>query len=106
MSIASLAPANTKKIAIESFTKFLAAEDLTLDAAHQLIDTDNTAEALRIMLDRYAYSLARSTDKIDLHIHKCGEVVLRICKIAGVLLHTAPELPTTGGGTPIFREAT
>ncbi|ETP14668.1 hypothetical protein F441_10410 [Phytophthora nicotianae CJ01A1] len=29
---------------------------------------------------------------------KCGEVVLR------KLLYTAPELPTNGGGTPIFRE--
>ncbi|POM73112.1 Hypothetical protein PHPALM_10072 [Phytophthora palmivora] len=35
-----------------------------------------------------------------------GEVVLRNRKIAGVLLHTAPELPTNGGGTPIFREVT
>ncbi|POM73193.1 Uncharacterized protein PHPALM_9979 [Phytophthora palmivora] len=34
------------------------------------------------------------------------EVVLRNRKIAGVLLHTAPELPTNGGGTPIFREVT
>ncbi|POM75398.1 Multidrug resistance protein ABC Superfamily, partial [Phytophthora palmivora] len=33
-------------------------------------------------------------------------VVLRNRKIAGVLLHTAPELPTNGGGTPIFREVT
>ncbi|POM78926.1 Transposase putative [Phytophthora palmivora] len=36
----------------------------------------------------------------------CGEVVLRNRKIAGVLLHTAPKLPTNGGGTPIFREVT
>ncbi|POM70206.1 LOW QUALITY PROTEIN: Hypothetical protein PHPALM_13388, partial [Phytophthora palmivora] len=66
MSIASLAPANTKKArqtAIKSFTKFLAAEDVTLDAAHQLIDRDKTGKVLRIMLDKYAYSLARSTDK-------------------------------------------
>ncbi|POM76224.1 LOW QUALITY PROTEIN: Reverse transcriptase [Phytophthora palmivora] len=36
----------------------------------------------------------------------CGEMVLRNRKIAGVLLYTLPELPTNGGGTPIFREVT
>ncbi|POM64042.1 Hypothetical protein PHPALM_20489 [Phytophthora palmivora] len=39
-------------------------------------------------------------------VSSCGEVVLRNRKIARVLLHTAPELPTNGGGTPIFREVT
>ncbi|POM78577.1 Hypothetical protein PHPALM_3879 [Phytophthora palmivora] len=37
---------------------------------------------------------------------KRQRVVPRNRKIAGVLLHTAPELPTNGGGTPIFREVT
>ncbi|POM74302.1 Retrovirus Polyprotein [Phytophthora palmivora] len=36
--------------------------------------------------------------------HLRVEVVLRNRKIAGALLHTAPELPANGGGTPIFRE--
>ncbi|POM80496.1 Pol protein [Phytophthora palmivora] len=42
----------------------------------------------------------------DSEVTYCGEVVLRNRKITGVLLHTAPELPTNGGGTPIFREVT
>jgi hypothetical protein len=66
MSIASLAPANSKKArvtAINSFTAFLEGEDMTLEAAHKLIDEDQTGKVLRIMLDKYAYSLARS-DKV------------------------------------------
>ncbi|POM76675.1 Hypothetical protein PHPALM_6053, partial [Phytophthora palmivora] len=31
-------------------------------------------------------------------------VVLRNRKVAGVLSHTAPELPTNGGGAPTFRK--
>ncbi|GMF38322.1 unnamed protein product [Phytophthora fragariaefolia] len=66
MSIASLAPANSKKArvtAINSFKVFLEAEDMTLDKAHELIGGDSTGRILRIMLDKYAYSLARSTNK-------------------------------------------
>ncbi|EGZ22666.1 hypothetical protein PHYSODRAFT_330408 [Phytophthora sojae] len=47
MSIASLAPANSKKArstAINSFSTFLAAESMTLEATHQLIDGDKTEE--------------------------------------------------------------
>jgi hypothetical protein len=36
---------------------------MTLEAAHKLIDEDQTGKVLRIMLDKYAYSLARS-DKV------------------------------------------
>ncbi|EGZ09149.1 hypothetical protein PHYSODRAFT_524238 [Phytophthora sojae] len=65
MSIASLAPANSKKArtrAINPFTTFLAAESMTLEATHQLIDGDKTGKVLRIILDKYAYSLATSAD--------------------------------------------
>ncbi|EGZ13765.1 hypothetical protein PHYSODRAFT_426200, partial [Phytophthora sojae] len=67
MSIASLAPANSKKTratAINSFTTFLAAESMTLEATHQLIDGDMTGKVLRIILDKYAYSLATSAEKV------------------------------------------
>lgn len=67
MSIASLAPANSKKArttAINSFVTFLAAESMTLDAANQLIDGDKTGKVLRVILDKYAYSLATSADKV------------------------------------------
>ncbi|EGZ27409.1 hypothetical protein PHYSODRAFT_476171 [Phytophthora sojae] len=76
MSIASLAPANSKKArttAINSFTTFLAAESMTLEATHQLIDGDKTVgraksgvsyTTLRIILDKYAYSLATSAEKV------------------------------------------
>jgi hypothetical protein len=37
---------------------------MTLDKAHELIDDDKTGKVLRIMLDKYAYSLARSSDKV------------------------------------------
>ncbi|GMF30490.1 unnamed protein product [Phytophthora fragariaefolia] len=67
MSIASLAPANSKKArltAINSFKVFLLeAEGMTLDKAHELVGGDSTGRILRIMLDKYAYSLARSTNK-------------------------------------------
>jgi hypothetical protein len=66
MSIASLAPANSKKArvtAVNSFTAFLTTEDMPLDKAHELIGADETGKVLKIMLDKYAYSLARSTDK-------------------------------------------
>ncbi|POM64795.1 Hypothetical protein PHPALM_19624 [Phytophthora palmivora] len=56
MSIASLAPANTKKsgqTAIKSIKTFLAAEVITLDSAHQLIDTVKTGKVIRIMLEVY-----------------------------------------------------
>ncbi|POM79090.1 LOW QUALITY PROTEIN: Hypothetical protein PHPALM_3305 [Phytophthora palmivora] len=36
-------------------------------------------------------------DELKLGNTKCGEVVLQNRKIAGVLLHTASELPTNGG---------
>ena len=67
MSIASLAPVNSKKArttAINSFTVFLAAENMTLAVAHWLIDGDRTGKVLRIMLDKYAYSLAKSVEKV------------------------------------------
>ncbi|KAE9033360.1 hypothetical protein PR001_g10197 [Phytophthora rubi] len=67
MSIASLAPANSKKArmtAINSFMTFLAAESTPLDAARQLIDEDKTGKVLRVILDKYAYSLATSADKV------------------------------------------
>ncbi|KUF84546.1 hypothetical protein AM587_10000022 [Phytophthora nicotianae] len=67
MSIASLAPGNSKKArttAIKSFTTFLVAEDMDLPTAFQLIDADKTGKVLRIMLDKYAYSLAKSQDKV------------------------------------------
>ncbi|EGZ19048.1 hypothetical protein PHYSODRAFT_504398, partial [Phytophthora sojae] len=67
ISIASLAPANSKKTrttAINSFTTFLAAESMTLEATHQLIDGDKTGKVLRIKLDKYAYSLATSAEKV------------------------------------------
>ncbi|EGZ28683.1 hypothetical protein PHYSODRAFT_470387 [Phytophthora sojae] len=67
MSIASLAPANRKKartMVLNSFTTFLTSENITSDAAYKLIDADKTGKVLRIMLDTYAYSLARSTDKV------------------------------------------
>ncbi|KAE8985393.1 hypothetical protein PF004_g20238 [Phytophthora fragariae] len=47
-----------------SFTAFLEGEDMTLEAAHKLIDDDKTGKVLKIMLDKYAYSLARSSDKV------------------------------------------
>ncbi|GMF57054.1 unnamed protein product [Phytophthora fragariaefolia] len=65
MSIASLVPANSKKArltAINSFKVFLEAEAMTLDKAHGLIGGDSTV-IVRIVLDRYAYSLARLTNK-------------------------------------------
>ncbi|KAJ8561961.1 hypothetical protein ON010_g7715 [Phytophthora cinnamomi] len=67
MSIASLAPAISKKAratATNSFTTFLAAESMTLDAAHQLIDEDKTGKVLRVILDKHAYSLATSANKV------------------------------------------
>ncbi|EGZ12840.1 hypothetical protein PHYSODRAFT_510520 [Phytophthora sojae] len=67
MSIASLAPANSKKsrtTALNSFNAFLECENVTTDAAHKLIGADKTGKVLKIMLDKYAYSLARSTDKV------------------------------------------
>ncbi|GMF14929.1 unnamed protein product [Phytophthora fragariaefolia] len=48
---------------IYSFKVFLEAEDMTLDKAYELIGGDSTGRILRIMLDKYAYSLARSTNK-------------------------------------------
>ncbi|EGZ14222.1 hypothetical protein PHYSODRAFT_513143 [Phytophthora sojae] len=67
MPIASLAPANSMKArttAINSFTMFLAAESLTHEATHRLIDGDKTCKVLRIILDKYAYSLATSAEKV------------------------------------------
>ncbi|KAJ8524136.1 hypothetical protein ON010_g16982 [Phytophthora cinnamomi] len=49
---------------MNSFTAFLTSEKVTLNVAYQLIDADKTGKVLRIMLDKYAYSLARSTDKV------------------------------------------
>lgn len=66
MSIASLAPPNSKKArvtAINSFSTFLSSENITLEHVQQLIDADKTGRVLRIVLDKYAYSLARSADK-------------------------------------------
>ncbi|RAW33157.1 hypothetical protein PC110_g10520 [Phytophthora cactorum] len=48
MSIASLAPANSKKTrvtAINSFNTFLSSESITLDAVQQLIEADKTGKA-------------------------------------------------------------
>ncbi|GMF47024.1 unnamed protein product [Phytophthora fragariaefolia] len=69
MPIASLAPANSKKaslMVINSFIVFFEAEDMTLDKAHELIVGDGTGRILRIMIDKYAYSLARLTNKARL----------------------------------------
>ncbi|KAE9344917.1 hypothetical protein PF008_g9004 [Phytophthora fragariae] len=55
----------------------LAAESMTLDAAHQLIDENKTGKVLRVILDKYAYSLATSADKvraINTGLAYCGNV--------------------------------
>ncbi|GMF47720.1 unnamed protein product [Phytophthora fragariaefolia] len=94
MAIASLAPANSKKVrltAINFFKVLLEAEDMTLDKAYELIGGDSTGGILRIMLDKYAYSLARSTNKA----HSTNTCLAYSGNVKNWLLDMYPQQGTT-----------